>query len=192
MKVILASKSSRRKDLLRMMHINYEVVESQEEEVIDESLTPLESCTNISMQKALDVKNKTMGDRIIIACDTIVCKDNKIYGKPKNYDDAFNMLKILSNGSHEVISCLTVINIRGDFEKIYQESSTCKVYIDPMTDSEIKDWIINYEPYDKAGAYAIQEEFGKYITKIEGDYYTIVGLPINKLYRILKSIKNDE
>ncbi|MBQ8891892.1 MAG: septum formation protein Maf [Bacilli bacterium] len=192
MKIILASKSKRRKDLLNMMHINYEVVESDKEEFLDINLSPLENCINISLQKAIDVKNKTTGNRIIIACDTIVCKDNKIYGKPKDYKDAFEMLKILSNGSHEVISCLTVIKVIDNKEDIYQENSTCKVYIDLMTDKEINDWILNSNPYDKAGAYAIQEEFGKYITKVEGDYYTIVGLPINKLYRILHTIKNDE
>ena len=191
MKIILASKSKRRQELLKMLGINYEIVESTGNELIDNTLTPIENCQNISLEKAFDVQKKTNGDRIIIACDTIVCMDNQIYGKPKDYEDAFDMLKILSGRSHEVISCLTVIKVKNKKKIIKQESSTCKVYIDNMSDSEINEWLIKNKPYDKAGAYAIQEEFGKYITKIEGDYYTIVGLPINKLYNILKELEND-
>ena len=191
MKIILASKSKRRQELLKMLGINYEIVESTGNELIDNTLTPIENCQNISLEKALDVQKKTNGDRIIIACDTIVCMDNQIYGKPKDYEDAFDMLKILSGRSHEVISCLTVIKVKNKKKIIKQESSTCKVYIDNMSDSEINEWLIKNKPYDKAGAYAIQEEFGKYITKIEGDYYTIVGLPINNLYNILKELEND-
>ena len=192
MKIILASKSKRRQDLLNMLGINYEVVESTGNELIDNTLTPFENCLNISLEKALDVKKKTNGNRIIIACDTIVCMENMIYGKPKDYDDAFNMLKTFSGTSHEVISCLTVIKVKNKEEIIKQDYNTCKVYIDLMTDSEINEWLIKNKPYDKAGAYAIQEEFGKYITKIEGDYYTIVGLPINKLYNILKELESDD
>ena len=186
MKIILASKSERRKKLLEMINLKYEVLESTFDEKINKNLTPIENCINISLEKARDVKNKTTGNRIIISCDTIVCKDNKIYGKPKNYDDAFNMLKILNNTSHEVISALTVIKIIDEKEFIFQDTGLCKVYIDNMSDLEIHDWIINNKPFDKAGSYAIQEEFGKFITKVEGDYFSIVGLPINKLYNILK------
>ena len=186
MKFILASKSPRRQELLKMINIKYEVVESTKEEMKDNNLSPLQNCINISLEKALDVKEKTNGDRVIISCDTIVIKDGQIFGKPKNYEEAFNMLKVLSGTSHEVISCLTVIEVLNGNEHIYQDNNTCKVYIDSLNDKEINNWIINHKPFDKAGGYAIQEEFGKYITKIEGDYYTIVGFPINKLYRILK------
>ena len=191
MKIILASKSKRRQELLKMMNIEYEVVISDKDEFQDNNLTPLENCQNISLEKAIDVKSKTKGDRIIISCDTIVVKDNIIYGKPKDYEDAFYMLKKFSNDCHEVLSCLTVIKIKDKKEEIYTSYDKCLVYIDKMTDEEIKDWIERYNPYDKAGGYAIQEEFGKYITKIEGDYYTIVGLPINKLYNILKEITKE-
>ena len=188
MKIILASKSKRRQDLLDMMKIKYDCIVSDKEEKIDYNLSPIDNCINISLEKALDVKNKTKGDRIIISCDTIVVQNGKIYGKPKDYDEAFSMLKLLSNTSHEVISCLTVIKIQDNKEKIYKSQSKCLVYIDKLTDEEIRSWIEENRPYDKAGGYAIQEEFGKYITKIEGDYYAIVGLPINELYNILKSI----
>ena len=188
MKIILASKSIRRQELLKMMNIKYDIVVSEKEEYKDNNLTPLENGINISLEKALEVKRKTNGDRIIISCDTFVVKDDVVYGKPKDRDDAYNILKELSNSTHEVLSCLTVIKILNNEEFIYQKQSSCKVTIDYMEDKEIYDWIDNHKPYDKAGAYAIQEEFGKYVSKIEGDYYSIVGLPINELYKILKEI----
>lgn len=186
MKIILASKSIRRRDLLKMMNIKYEVVVSLKEEFKDNTLTPLENGINISLEKALEVKKKTKGDRIIISCDTFVIKGMEIYGKPKNREDAYNILKSLSGTTHTVLSCLTVIKVENNQENIYQKQSSCNVTIDSLEDSEIYEWIDNHKPYDKAGAYAIQEEFGKYITKIDGDYYAIVGLPINSLYKILK------
>ncbi len=186
MKIILGSKSKRRQELLDMLNIKYEVIVSSEEEIVDKNLTALENCINISYQKALSVKKQTSGDRIIITCDTIVFKDGNIIGKPKSREEAYQMLKSLSNTFHEVFSCLTVIKIQGDDEEIKKAQGTCKVYVDSLTDEEIYDWIDNHNPYDKAGGYAIQEEFGKYISKIEGDYYTIVGLPLNELYNILK------
>jgi len=188
MKIILASKSKRRQDLLKMINLDYEVVIAESDEIKDDNLSPLENCINISLQKALEVKEKTSGDRIIISCDTIVVKNNKIYGKPKNYQDAFDMLKLLSNTSHEVLSCLTVIKIKDNEEFIYKHQGTGVVYIDNMSDNEINDWINIGNPYDKAGGYAIQESFGKYVTKVEGDFYSIVGLPLNALHNILKDI----
>ena len=189
MKVILASKSKRRQELLKMINLDYQIIPALEEETVDDNLSPLENCINISLNKALEVKNKTTNNRIIISCDTIVVKDNKVYGKPKNNKEAFDMLKKLSNTSHDVISCLTVIEINNNKERIFQKQGFGKVYIDNLTDEEIINWVDKNKPFDKAGGYAIQEEFGKYISKIEGDYYSIVGLPLNELYRILKELK---
>ena len=171
------------------MNLKYEIVVSSKEEIKDRTLTPLENGINISLEKAMEVKRKTKGDRIIIACDTFVIKDYEIYGKPKDRKDAYNILKSLSGTTHEVLSCLTVVKVKGEEELIYQKQSNCMVTIDSLTDEEIYDWIDNHNPYDKAGAYAIQEEFGKYVTRIEGDYYAIVGLPIHSLYKILKEIE---
>ena len=191
MKIILASKSKRRQELLKMMNIEYEVIISNKEEIKDNTLTPLENGINISLEKAQEVKRKTKGDRIIISCDTFVIKGNEIYGKPKDRVEAYNILKSLSGTNHQVLSCLTVVKIKNNIEDIYQKQSSCEVTIDSLTDEEIYDWIDNHNPYDKAGAYAIQEEFGKFISNISGDYYAIVGLPINKLYKILKEIKGE-
>ena len=188
MKIILGSNSKRRQELLDMLGIKYEVVVSSSEEIIDNNLGALENCINISYQKALSVKKQTSGDRIIITCDTIVFKDNSIIGKPKNRDDAYQMLKKLSNTSHDVYSCLTVIIVKDGQEDIRKAQGIGKVFIDDLTDEEIYNWIDNHNPYDKAGGYAIQEEFGKFISRIEGDYYSIVGLPLNELYHILKEV----
>lgn len=192
MQIILASASKRRQDLLKMINLDYKVIVSDEEEVIDKSLTVLENCQNISYQKALNVLKKVKEDSIIISCDTVVCKDNELIGKPKDKLDATLMLKKLSGTSHIVYSCLTVLKVKN--QKIieeYKEVGEGLVYVDSLSDEEIEDWINKGNPYNKAGGYAIQEEFGKYVTKIEGDFYSIVGLPLNKLYQILKNINND-
>ena len=192
MQIILASASKRRQDLLKMINLDYKVIVSDEEEVIDKSLTVLENCQNISYQKALNVLKKVKEDSIIISCDTVVCKDNELIGKPKDKLDATLMLKKLSGTSHIVYSCLTVLKVKN--QKIieeYKEVGKCLVYVDNLSNEEIEDWINKGNPYNKAGGYAIQEEFGKYVTQIEGDFYSIVGLPLNKLYQILKNINND-
>lgn len=192
MQIILASASKRRQDLLKMINLDYKVIVSDEEEVIDKSLTVLENCQNISYQKALNVLKKVKEDSIIISCDTVVCKDNELIGKPKDKLDATLMLKKLSGTSHIVYSCLTVLKVKN--QKIieeYKEVGKCLVYVDNLSNEEIEDWINKGNPYNKAGGYAIQEEFGKYVTKIEGDFYSIVGLPLNKLYQILKKVNND-
>ena len=192
MQIILASSSKRRQDLLKMINLDYKVIVSDEEEVIDKSLTVLENCQNISYQKALNVLKKVKEDNIIISCDTVVCKDNELIGKPKDKLDATLMLKKLSGTSHIVYSCLTVLKVKNqEIIEEYKEVGEGLVYVDSLSNEEIEDWINKGNPYNKAGGYAIQEEFGKYITKVEGDFYSIVGLPLNKLYQILKKINED-
>ncbi len=192
MQIILASASKRRQDLLKMINLDYKVIVSDEEEVIDKSLTVLENCQNISYQKALNVLKKVKEDSIIISCDTVVCKDNELIGKPKDKLDATLMLKKLSGTSHIVYSCLTVLKVKNqEIIEEYKEVGEGIVYVDNLSNEEIEDWINKGNPYNKAGGYAIQEEFGKYVTKVEGDFYAIVGLPLNKLYQILKNINND-
>ena len=192
MQIILASSSKRRQDLLKMINLDYKVIVSDEEEVIDKCLTVLENCQNISYQKALNVLKKVKEDSIIISCDTVVCKDNELIGKPKDKLDATLMLKKLSGTSHIVYSCLTVLKVKNqEIIEEYKEVGEGLVYVDSLSDEEIEDWINKGNPYNKAGGYAIQEEFGKYVTKVEGDFYSIVGLPLNKLYQILKKVNND-
>ena len=139
MQIILASASKRRQDLLKMINLDYKVIVSDEEEVIDKSLTVLENCQNISYQKALNVLKKIKKDSIIISCDTVVCKDNELIGKPKDKLDATSMLKKLSGTSHIVYSCLTVLKVKN--QKIieeYKEGGEGLVYVDSLSDEEIE------------------------------------------------------
>lgn len=189
MQIILASSSPRRKELMKIMNIPFKIIKRDVLEELDEHKNHYEECMKTAKAKALAVYKETTDDVIVIGSDTIVSFNNKIYGKPKNYQEAFRMLKSLSDNSHEVISSLCLL-IRKD-GKEYEELTYDKgiVYIDKMSDEEIDEWIKNNDVYNKAGAYAIQEEFGKFIWKIEGDYFSIVGFPIHKLYELLKKYK---
>ena len=186
MRVILASSSPRRQELMKMFHLPFEVITFNTEEKLNQEKSIYEQCMNIAKEKAKAVFEKMDGDILVIGSDTIVAFNNEIYGKPKDYKDAFNMLKKFSNNKHEVISSLCVL-IRKDGH-VYEELTydKCNVYVDEMSDNEINDWIENNDVYTRAGAYAIQDGFAKFIYKIEGDYYSIVGFPVHKLYTILK------
>ena len=188
MKIILASASPRRKELLKNIVKEFEVVVSEAEEVVDEKLEPERKAEEISYLKAKAVYEKTDGNRTIIASDTIVVKDKKIYGKPKDIQDAKNMIKELQSGNrtHEVISGLTVIiNKNGKYEE-YKTFDKATVYLKSISDEEIEKWVNTGKAMDKSGAYAIQEEFSVHVERISGDYMSIVGLPVSKLYDILK------
>ncbi len=190
MKVILASKSPRRKELLSMITNDFEVIVSNVEEKLDKNLTPEEQAKQLSYIKAKAVFDSTadLGDRVVIGGDTIVVKDGKIFGKPKDKEDASNMIKTLKNSKHEVITGISVIYQKQGITKEIIDSDISKVYFTDIDDDEIEKWVSSDEPYDKAGAYAAQGKFGVYFDKIEGNYYNVVGLPIHKVYKILKSI----
>ena len=192
MKVILASASKRRYELMKLIKIPFEVIVSDEDEVYDKNKTLYEQCLDISYHKALNVYNKTSGNRIIIGSDTIVKFNNKILGKPKNKEEAKIMLKELSGQKHEVITSISMLIWKDG--KYYEEKAydVTVVYFDNIDDFEIDKWILENDVCDMAGAYGIQEEFGKFVRKIEGNYYTIVGLPINMVYQILKKYLFDK
>lgn len=189
MKIILASQSPRRKEILSMITNKFEVIVSNVEENIDKKLTNEEQVKHLAYIKAKAVFNETndLGDRIVIGSDTIVVKDNKIFGKPKNYEDAVSMINELKNAKHEVMTGLCVIIQKDNKVQEIIDSDTTAVYINEMSEQEINDWIASNEAYDKAGGYAIQGKFGVFINKIEGNYYTVVGLPVHKLYDIIKA-----
>lgn len=186
-KIILASGSPRRKELLELMGIkDYEIIVSNIEENVDKNLTIEKQVEELAYKKAKSVYDKTTGNRIIIGSDTIVEKDNKIYGKPKDEKDAFNMLKNFSGSSLNVITSIAVlVNENGSFISKVDYDIT-KVYINKLSDEEISDWINTGEALDKAGAFAIQSKFAIHIEKIDGNYTTVIGLPVHKLYDILK------
>ena len=189
MKVILASGSPRRKELLKLVVPNFEVKISNVNENLEEGLIPSEQALRLSYIKAKDVFDVTKGDRIVIGSDTIVVKNNKIYGKPKNKEHAKEMIKELLEGDrmHKVITGLCVLVEKDNKYYEYKSFDEVKVYFKEMTDEEIENWINMGTAMDKAGAYGIQTEFGVFI---DSNYTTVVGLPIHKLYDIVKIYKN--
>ena len=186
MKIILASNSPRRKDLLSKIGIDFEIIVSNIEEIEDKNIGAKEYVKSLSYKKAKNVFDRTNGERVVIGSDTVVSFKNKILEKPKNKQDAFKMLKMLQGNVCEVLSGLCVINSKND--NTYITYNKCKVYLQKMSDIEINEYIETSEPLDKAGAFAIQGFGAKYISKIKGDYYSVVGLPVNKLYNLLKKI----
>lgn len=190
MRVILASKSPRRKELMDLLKINYEIIVSDVEETHKEGLTIEEESKRLAFIKAKKVFDETLGNRIVIGSDTMVLMGRKVYEKPKNEVDAKRMLRELQGNRHEVITSLcALIEENGEYKE-FIDYDKANVYIKNMSDEEINKWIEIGKPLDKAGAYAIQSEFCVFIEKIEGNYTTVVGLPMHKLYEILKQSVN--
>lgn len=188
MKIILASQSPRRKELMDLMKLNYEVIVSHADETFEEGLTIEEQSKRLGYIKAKAVFDKTEGDRIVIGSDTMVLKGSEVLEKPKSKDDAIRMLNLLKNTDHRVITSLTVLIQDGENYSEYIDYDIAKVYFKDMSEKEILKWIEEGNPYDKAGGYAIQSKFGVFVDKIEGNYFTVVGLPIHKLYDAIKNI----
>ena len=188
MRIILASSSSRRKELMEMMDLKFEVKVSNCDESFEEGLSIEEQSKRLAYIKAKTIFDETSGDRVVIGSDTMVLKDEKIYGKPKDREEAINMLTDLSNNKHKVITSICVLSQNGTAYKEQVDYDIADVYFKEMTKEEIEAWIDKDKPYDKAGAYAVQSEFGVHIEKINGNYFTVVGLPIHKLYDMLKQI----
>ncbi len=182
-KIILASQSPRRKALLDQIGLLFEVHVSD----FDESLVILENpvalVEQLSLEKAKTVAKK-YSDAIIIGSDTVIVLDNKIIGKPKDAVDAKKILQSLSGKVHMVVTGLTVIDTATN--KTITTSEKALVTIRDLSDKEIDAYVATGEPLDKAGAYGIQEKGGMFIPKVEGDYFTVVGLPMPKLVVILK------
>lgn len=188
MRYILASASERRKELLSRLVNDFDIIISNFEEDKVEFKGDIESYViSLSKGKALDVASKNIDNAIIIAADTIVSIDNKILGKPKDKEDAYNMLKLLSNNIHRVYSAVTVMNTSTN--KIESKCIYTEVYFSNLTDEEIWSYINTGECDDKAGAYGIQGFGGVFVEKINGCYYNVVGLPLNLLKKMLDVIK---
>lgn len=180
MKFILGSASARRQELLKKINVNYEVYISNIDEELDIK-NPLKYVLKIAHLKGIEVLAKNT-DALVLTADTIVKYKNEILSKPRGEEDAFLMLKKLSGKTHSVITAVFIGDSNG-YDLFYEKT---KVVVNHLTDQEIRDYLKTSEAYDKAGAYAIQGEFGKHIKKIKGDYYNVVGLPLNKVYRKLK------
>lgn len=187
MKIILASQSPRRKELLELMGVKkFDVIVSNTDETLEENLSIQEQSKKLAYKKAKAVFDVTFGERIVIGSDTLVVKKGKIYGKPKTEQEAFNMIKELQGETHEVITSLCVLKEENGKQQEYVDVDVTFIKIKKMTNTEIQNWIASGEARDKAGAYAIQGKFAVYIEKINGNYHSVMGLPTSKLYDVIK------
>lgn len=180
--IILASKSPRRKEILELLGIEFKIIPAKNEEEIPTNMPVKYGVTQVAYLKAREVFY-LYPDCTVLGADTVVVIDGEILGKPKDKQEAFSMLKKLSGKTHEVITGVALIK-KG---KITMFSESAKVTFMKLTDQEINDYIESGEPFDKAGSYAVQGKSAKFIKKIDGDYYSVVGLPCHKLYHVLKN-----
>ena len=179
--IVLASASPRRKELLSFITTDFKIVPADIDETVENNV-PLEKRPEyLAVKKALHISKNGYEKDIVIGCDTGVFIDGKMLGKPKNREDAENMLKLLSGRQHKVITgCCTVKNgVAKSF------SNVTLVEFFELSDSEIEEYIATGEPFDKAGAYGIQGKGSLLVKKIDGDYFNVVGLPVSELNRIL-------
>ncbi len=186
-KIILASKSPRRKELLEGLNIDFEVVVSDaDEEKINKDTVPADMYVQeLALLKATAVANELKNkNALIISADTIVYNDGEILGKPKNEDEARDMLKSLSGKKHSVYTGICVMNVKTMFSVCTKEKTD--VYFKELSDKRIDDYIKTKEPFDKAGGYGIQALGSLLVEKIDGDYFNVVGLPIGKLCEVLE------
>ena len=181
--LILASKSPRRKELLKQIGIPFVVVVSDAEEVSGNSWTPAALVVENAKRKARAVAEK-YPDSPVLGADTVVSSEGKIFGKPKDKDEARKILTALSGKMHEVTTGLALINRN----EIRTTNVTTKVFFDTMTKADIDAYIATEESMDKAGAYTIQGKAARFIEKIEGSYSNVVGLPLNALIQLGKGL----
>lgn len=182
-KLILASGSPRRIELLKKLGCKFRVIPSKVEEKINPSLSPTENARRISCLKALDVASK-ISEGIVIAADTVVVLNRKILGKPKNKKEARAMLQKLSAKEHRVITGIAVVDVKT--KAIKQSAVTTKVKFRKLNQNLIEKYIKSGEPQDKAGAYGIQGKGALLVESIKGDYFNVVGLPLNALDQLLE------
>lgn len=180
MKLILASASPRRKELLEQIGMSFCVIPAKGEEVITKK-KPQEVVMELSEQKAAEVADGIEEPCIVIGADTVVAADGKILGKPKNEEDALAMLWDLQGRKHEVYTGVTLYDTENGTKNTFYEKTD--VYMYPATKEELISYIKTGEPMDKAGAYGIQGMGAKLVEKINGDYNNVVGLPVARLFR---------
>lgn len=186
-RIVLASASPRRKELMLQAGFSFEIQVSDKEEVYA-STTPAEIVKELARLKAYDVADKNEQRNLtVIGADTVVSVDGEILGKPRSLEDASLMISKIAGREHEVYTGIAVLTYDDcGMECLTNEAVCTKVTVYPMTDDEIATYVRTQEVMDKAGAYALQGVFGaKFVEKIDGDYYNVVGLPISTIYHIL-------
>lgn len=185
MRVILASGSPRRTELLSQIGMKHEVVISRIEEKVT-SKVPQEVVKELSRQKAEDVFGRIDGDVLVIGADTVVSADGRILGKPADEEEAFGMLRHIAGRVHSVFTGVTLCIRTDGREEVRTFAEETKVFVAHMTDQEIRNYIQSGESMDKAGAYGIQGKFAAFVNGIEGDYNNVVGLPVGRICRELR------
>lgn len=189
MKVVLASSSPRRALLLKQIGLSFTIDPSNVDETVSEQLLPTEIVQVLASRKGMDVATRH-DHSLIIASDTIVSLNDQLLGKPSDKSEAREMLSSLSNLTHEVFSGVFVAltSDRGEITQYFSFSERTKVTFSALSESEVDLYIATGSPFDKAGAYGIQDDLGSlFVKKIEGDYYNVVGFPINAFYQQLKA-----
>lgn len=187
-KIILASQSPRRKQLLEWAEVPFEIIVKETDEQFPPGLTPEKVAIHIARNKAIAVQQSLSSQETIVAADTIVVLGDNIIGKPVHKEDAVSILLALSGEKHRVIT--GVVIRKGNEEVAFAD--TTDVEFHNLTVSEIEFYVDKYKPYDKAGAYAIQEWIGVVgIKSINGDFYNVMGLPVSRVVRELKKMERD-
>lgn len=189
-KIILASASPRRRELMMQAGYEFEVQVSHKEETYS-SETPDEIVKELALLKARDIaEQNAVEDLVVIGADTVVAYQGAILGKPKSKEDAFAMIQSFQGDKHQVYTGVAVLSYDAEGnETVVNHAVKTDVYVNAMTDEEILKYIENDNVMDKAGSYGIQSGFAIHIEKIEGDYFNVVGLPISYIYNILKEIE---
>ncbi|NTW70450.1 MAG: septum formation protein Maf [Chlorobiaceae bacterium] len=185
--LVLASQSPRRRDILSLTLLPFETIGVETRETLDSTCSIEENVTRIAHEKAeaamLLFPEQGCGT-VILTADTVVAKGKRIYGKPSGFDEAFEMLKSLQNRSHRVYTGFVLLC----GTKTHTECVTTTVEFDPMSDNEIKRYLLSEKPYDKAGSYGIQDPLmACHVRRIEGCYYNVVGLPLSRVCKALKA-----
>ena len=187
-RLILASASPRRRDLLEQIGWHPEICPGRGEENPLEEL-PEEIVKELSRSKCLEVAGRTQGDALVLGADTVVALEDRVLGKPKDAREAAQMLTGLQGKTHQVFTGVTLAEVKkGQIGNIVTFAEQTLVELYPMTGEEIEEYIATGDPFDKAGAYGIQGYFARYVRKIDGDYNNVVGLPVAAVYQTIKEI----
>lgn len=188
-KIILASGSPRRKELLLQIGIVPEIIVSHVEEKITSDI-PAEVVMSLAEQKAVDVAKEMPEGTVILGSDTVVAADGNILGKPKSHEEAYEMIRRLAGRSHQVYTgvCLVKKGPEGEADTVVSFYDETDVNVSPMTEKEIREYADSEEPMDKAGSYAVQGFFARYIDGLKGSYANVMGLPVHLVYQELKKL----
>ncbi len=189
MKIILASKSPRRRELLGKIYPEFDIISADADETLPKGMHPREGVRILAERKGRAILKDVPEDALVISSDTLVEADGVPFGKPEDEVDAHRMLKLLSGRDHFVHTGVAVHYL----DKVYSGTDSTRVRFKPLSDEEIRSYIAGGEPMDKAGAYAIQGEGGKFVSEYEGAFDTVVGLSLELLKELVKAaLKNDE